>query len=398
MPAPSAAQPPRAPRTTGRAAFQRWRRARPGVGNWFRLEYPEPAEDPLAREELNKERVRLLLDRYGILFRELLTRELPMLRWPALFRALRLMELSGEVLCGHFFEGIEGLQFISPPALESLAATLPADAVFWLSGIDPASLCGLGLASLRGSLPRRLPGVHLVYHGTHPVLFSHSLGARLDILVPADHPRLRDYFGFLDHLLTRRNLVAALEFVSITTFAPAPVNPASHLATDRPRIAARFCFSIQTPDGKIENGGEGDPDGVGYEQICGVAIDPVKKRHHPKDHAPQNDDFDECQAGVAHPEKEHRPQDIEKQLHPVKDEGAAGGPGGVPALPYSQGSDPHEGVKGCPGRPEDPSRWGKIRFNQIRIPGWNPGRREQRSDQAGGLGNEYGDDETYDSH
>jgi len=206
MPAPSATQPSRAPRTPGRAAFQRWRRARPGVGNWFRLDYPEPAEDPLAREERNKERVRLLLDRYGILFRELLSRELPMLRWPALFRSLRLMELSGEVLCGHFFEGIEGLQFISPPALESLATTLPADAVFWLSGIDPASLCGLGLASLRGSLPRRLPGVHLVYHGLRPVLFSHSLGARLDILVPADHPRLWDYFGFLDHLLTRRNL------------------------------------------------------------------------------------------------------------------------------------------------------------------------------------------------
>ena len=30
------------------------------------------------------------------------------------------------------------------------------------------------------------------------------MGARLEILVPPDHPRLGDYFGFLGHLLTRR--------------------------------------------------------------------------------------------------------------------------------------------------------------------------------------------------
>ena len=46
--------------------------------------------------------------------------------------------------------------------------------------------------------------MHLVYQGERPVVFSHGLGTRLEILVPADHPRLEAYFGFLDHLLTRR--------------------------------------------------------------------------------------------------------------------------------------------------------------------------------------------------
>ncbi len=195
-------------RRPGRALFQRWRGARPGIGNWFRLDYPnggsDDGEDLLAREERNKDRVRLLLDRYGIVFRELLARELPMLRWSPLFRSLRLMELSGEVLAGHFFDGIDGLQFIAPQILPLLVQALPEEAIFWLNALDPACLCGLDLPQLRGRLPRRLPGVHLVYHGARPVVFSHGMGARLEIWVLADDPRLTEYFGFLDHLLTRR--------------------------------------------------------------------------------------------------------------------------------------------------------------------------------------------------
>ncbi|MGE5840176.1 MAG: helicase-related protein, partial [Deltaproteobacteria bacterium] len=47
-------------------------------GNWRSVPRSEPPEDVLEREELRKDRARLLLDRYGILFRELLQRE-----WPA---------------------------------------------------------------------------------------------------------------------------------------------------------------------------------------------------------------------------------------------------------------------------------------------------------------------------
>jgi ATP-dependent Lhr-like helicase len=214
------------PRRPGRSLFQRWRGARPGIGNWFRLSYPnggsDDGEDLLAREERNKDRVRLLLDRYGIVFRELLARELPMLRWSPLFRSLRLMELSGEVLAGHFFDGIDGLQFIAPEVLPRLVQALPEDMVFWLNALDPACLCGLELPQLRGRLPRRLPGVHLVYHGARPVVFSHGLGARLEILVPADHPRLAEYFGFLDHLLARRVMPLRAIGVQHINRAPAP--------------------------------------------------------------------------------------------------------------------------------------------------------------------------------
>jgi ATP-dependent Lhr-like helicase len=61
-----------------------------------------------------------LLARYGVLFRELATLESPALRWSEVFRALRIMELSGEIVAGHFFEGLSGPQFLTPAALRLL--------------------------------------------------------------------------------------------------------------------------------------------------------------------------------------------------------------------------------------------------------------------------------------
>ncbi|MCW0295056.1 hypothetical protein NIL11_26940, partial [Klebsiella pneumoniae] len=96
-----------------------------------------------------------LLDRYGILFREMLSREAAPFGWPSLFRSLRLMELSGEVLAGYFFHGIPGPQFISHQAFRSLQRQLPEDTIFWFNATDPVSLCGRGLDGMRGILPKR---------------------------------------------------------------------------------------------------------------------------------------------------------------------------------------------------------------------------------------------------
>ncbi len=56
-----------------RGAFNRWKSSRPLVGNWYLLEQEADAEDPLAQTEIQKDRVRQLLRRYGILFRPLLS-------------------------------------------------------------------------------------------------------------------------------------------------------------------------------------------------------------------------------------------------------------------------------------------------------------------------------------
>jgi ATP-dependent Lhr-like helicase len=173
-------------------------------GNWYTVPRPDLSNDLLETEERRKDRARLLLDRYGILFRELLQREWPTLRWSNVFRALRIMELSGEVMAGMFFHGIPGPQFISHRAFRHLQRKVPEDVIFWINATDPASLCGIQLDSVRGMLPARVATTHLVYQGNKLIVVSKRNGKDLTFNVPADDPRLPEYMGSLRHLLTRK--------------------------------------------------------------------------------------------------------------------------------------------------------------------------------------------------
>jgi len=213
----------------------RWRRPRAGLGerkeersfpgNWHLLPRPELSEDLLETEERKKDRVRLLLDRYGILFRELLQRELPALSWSNVFRSLRIMELSGEVLAGYFFQGIPGPQFISPRAFHRLQRSLPEDKVYWINAADPASLCGTQLESLKGMLPARLSNTHLVYHGTVLVMVSKRFGKELAFHVPPEDSNLSRYLGPLRHLLHRKFQPVRRIAIETINGEPAPQSP-----------------------------------------------------------------------------------------------------------------------------------------------------------------------------
>jgi ATP-dependent Lhr-like helicase len=197
-------------RPARRRSTERWRPKTFYSGDWFSIEHaarglegdPEPG-DLLDQLESDKDRVRLLLDRYGIIFRELLLREARAFSWRNLFRTLRLMELSGEVVGGQFFEGISGLQFASHDAVRLLRDGLPGDVIFWMNAADPASPAGLGLEALQGALPARRASNHLVFHGSRQVIASTGNGGRLTIAVAADHPDLERYLGFLKNLLSR---------------------------------------------------------------------------------------------------------------------------------------------------------------------------------------------------
>ncbi len=110
-----------------RSAYNRWAASRPLAGSWYAIDTEGIERDPIDDAELVKDRVRQLFRRYGILFREILAGELPPLQWAKIFRALRLMELSGEILSGYFFEGIPGAQFISHEAFRFLQEPLPEE-------------------------------------------------------------------------------------------------------------------------------------------------------------------------------------------------------------------------------------------------------------------------------
>ena len=186
-----------------RSGFSKCMEAVSFSGNWMRLPHPVPAEDSLETEERKKDRVRILLDRYGVIFRELLAREYSLFSWQSLFRTLRLMELSGEITSGYFFDRIPGPQFASHGAIQLLRKEMP-DKVFWINAADPASLCGLGLDPFKGELPRRIPGNHIVYHGARLVFVSEGLGKSLTFKDSPGEENLSRYTAPLDHLLRRQ--------------------------------------------------------------------------------------------------------------------------------------------------------------------------------------------------
>jgi ATP-dependent Lhr-like helicase len=187
-----------------RGSFARWQSSRPAAGSWFRMQLREAGErDALDEEENARERIRQVLQRYGVVFREILEAELPPLRWSRLFRSLRLMEFSGEVVAGRFYEGVRGLQFASPSVLGSLGAEPREDAVFWMNAVDPASLCGLDLEALKAFLPSRLATTHLVFQGARLVVVSRRTGRDLEFRVPPQEPRIPEYMGFVKTLTGR---------------------------------------------------------------------------------------------------------------------------------------------------------------------------------------------------
>lgn len=190
-------------RLSRRTEFGRWKNSSSYIGNWYRLLSLNLSDDLIEAEELKKDRARLLLNRYGIVFRELLQRELPTFRWTDIFRSLRIMELSGEVLAGCFFHGIPGPQFISHQAFRRLSRHLPIDKIFWINAADPASLCGLQLNAVKGKMPKRVPSTHLVFCGRKIVMISERNGKALKFNVPHDDRQIQLYLGALHHLLRR---------------------------------------------------------------------------------------------------------------------------------------------------------------------------------------------------
>jgi ATP-dependent Lhr-like helicase len=94
-------------------------RIKQAAGRWslFRALDEQPVE---RREAEIESACRMLLKRYGVVFRDLMERETTVPRWRDLLGMLRRMEARGEVRGGRFVSSFVGEQFALPEALESL--------------------------------------------------------------------------------------------------------------------------------------------------------------------------------------------------------------------------------------------------------------------------------------
>jgi ATP-dependent Lhr-like helicase len=116
-------------------------RPRHSAGRWSLL-YAEAAERSRALEAT----CRMLLHRYGIVFREVLSGETILPKWRELLITFRRLEDRGEVRGGRFVSGFLGEQFALPLAVESLRGQRNAPAigeVVTVSAADPLNLVGI---------------------------------------------------------------------------------------------------------------------------------------------------------------------------------------------------------------------------------------------------------------
>lgn len=88
---------------------------------------------------------KVLLQRYGVLFRDLIQREANAPKWRDLLRMLRRLEARGDVRGGRFVTGFSGEQYALPEAVESLrlhrAST--SDDITAVAASDPVNLVGI---------------------------------------------------------------------------------------------------------------------------------------------------------------------------------------------------------------------------------------------------------------
>lgn len=133
----------------------------------------------------------VLLNRYGIVCREAVRFEQVPTGWGPLRQALRAMEETGRVRRGYFVEGLSGVQYARPGAIETLRREGETDTrtVLILSAMDPANPYGALLPwpspAVDDVHPRRVAGAWVVMLGGRLALYLPPGGQGL-ITFPAE--------------------------------------------------------------------------------------------------------------------------------------------------------------------------------------------------------------------
>jgi len=138
---------PRRRRGEGR---DRARRPRHPGGRWPLMQQSAHRVSASARAEAFADQ---LILRWGVLIRDLLTKESTSPFWRDLLPVLRLKEARGELRAGRFVAGFSGEQFAAPEAVEILRAVRrssdhPEDAIH-IANADPLNLAGILLPGPR---------------------------------------------------------------------------------------------------------------------------------------------------------------------------------------------------------------------------------------------------------
>jgi ATP-dependent Lhr-like helicase len=126
----------------------RWSLWRDCSGACVRSHSVEPPDGwpPLRREEIVEQWGWQLLRRWGVVFKDLLTREPGAPSWWELLQVYRRLEARGEIRGGRFISGVAGEQFSMSESIRQLRLLRDADAdheLVLISAADPLNLVGI---------------------------------------------------------------------------------------------------------------------------------------------------------------------------------------------------------------------------------------------------------------
>ncbi|MBL4716410.1 MAG: ATP-dependent DNA helicase, partial [Bacteroidia bacterium] len=152
---------------------------------------------------------RILLRRYGIVFRKLLTQEVMAPPWRELVSIYRVLEARGEIRGGRFVTGVWGEQFALPeviPQLRSINKQEKSESYVSLSASDPLNLTGVITPG------KRIPSIYsnrILYKNGVPIAVKEGKEIKYLIDLPEDEkwviqkkliqrkfsPKLKGYLG-----------------------------------------------------------------------------------------------------------------------------------------------------------------------------------------------------------
>ncbi|MGH8530756.1 MAG: DEAD/DEAH box helicase [Nevskiales bacterium] len=185
-----------ASRRPDRAGARQHRRGSHSVdeaGRWSLQRAPQAQARPQALADPAVDHIaRVLLRRYGVVFRKLLEREDHLPPWRELFYVYRRMEARGEIRGGRFVNGFSGEQFALPDAATLLRKTAREDVIglVSISAADPLNLLGIVLP---GEKVPAVPGNRLLFRGGKALAIQIAGDVRyLEKISPAEEWDLRN--------------------------------------------------------------------------------------------------------------------------------------------------------------------------------------------------------------
>jgi len=163
----------------------------PGWNGRWSLVHTKSIIGPLVSdaERIERQAQQILL-RYGIVAREIAKREENTLPWSVLAMEFQRMEMRGEIRRGYFVEGLSGMQFALPAAVQMLDEIKSRKQInempIVVNASDPANPFGIGVElnnspelSIRVS---RLSGNYIIFSSGLPIIWIENYGLRIFFL------------------------------------------------------------------------------------------------------------------------------------------------------------------------------------------------------------------------